>query len=150
MRSELHKGDYKTLNVYFQKEVDGNLGYCYFPEPNATEEQITLDGCSILAASVPGGSAENFNEGKTATHEIGHWFGLFHTFQDGCDGGDQVEDTPAQDSPTSGCPAGRDSCPAAGEDPIHNYMDYSYDSCYEEFTPGQATRAQNMYNEYRA
>jgi len=61
-----------------------------------------------------------------------------------------VDDTPAQASPTSGCPEGRDSCPAAGLDPIHNYMDYSYDSCYTEFTAGQVQRARDAWLLYRA
>ncbi|RDA91768.1 hypothetical protein CP533_4767 [Ophiocordyceps camponoti-saundersi (nom. inval.)] len=65
--------------------------------------------------------------GKTATHEVGHWFGLFHTFDD-CESqfGDLVVDTPDSAGPTHGCPIGRDSYPEKpGLDPIHNYMDYS-------------------------
>jgi hypothetical protein len=57
-------------------------------------------------------------------------FGLLHTFQgNSCSGsGDSIADTPQQISATSGCPIGRDSCPSvAGLDPIHNYMDYSYE-----------------------
>lgn len=141
MKKSLRQGDYKTLNVYFQKEIGGAFGYCYFPTSVTTgSDNFYLDGCSILYTTVPGGSATNYNEGKTVTHEVGHWFGLYHTFQgSSCSGsGDSVADTPQQLSPTSGCPEGRDSCPnVAGLDPIHNYMDYSYDSCYEEFTAGQ-------------
>jgi hypothetical protein len=62
-----------------------------------------------------------------------------------------VADTPAMKVPTSGCPAGKDTCPKEpGLDPIHNYMDYSYDSCYFEFTPGQAARAQDSWLYFRA
>lgn len=128
MKQELRQGTYSDLNFYFQDEIGGNLGYCYFPtDASEGSTDFYLDGCSIQKDTVPGGSAEGFNLGKTATHEAGHWFGLYHTFQGGCSGaGDEVDDTPAQDSPSSGCPVGRDSCPnQEGEDPIHNYMDYS-------------------------
>ncbi|KAF2815557.1 extracellular metalloprotease [Mytilinidion resinicola] len=153
MKKKLRKGDYKALNVYFQKEIGGNLGYCYFPDSVSTgSDDFYYDGCSILFTSLPGGSATNYNEGKTVTHEVGHWFGLFHTFQgNSCSGdGDSIADTPQQLNATRGCPVGRDSCPGvAGPDPIHNYMDYSYDACYEEFTPNQVTRAYNMFNKFR-
>ena len=64
--------------------------------------------------------------------------------------GDQVDDTPPERTPTSGCPLGKDSCTDPGVDPIRNYMDYSCDSCYTEFTPGQTTRMQDAYLFFRA
>lgn len=69
-----------------------------------------------------------------------HWFGLLHTFQDNTctpgDAGDYCDDTPQQSTATSGCPTGKDSCPSSpGEDPIHNYMDYSTDAWYALFFP---------------
>ena len=64
--------------------------------------------------------------------------------------GDAVEDTPAEPVPTSGCPEGKDTCSDAGLDPIHNYMDYSYDACYTEFTQGQAARQQDAWLFFRA
>ena len=100
---------------------------------------------------MPGGAIANYNLGFTATHEAGHWIGLYHTFQNGCSAvGDRIDDTPRQRFPTSGCPAGQDSCPEPGLDPIHNYMDYSYDPCYTEFTAQQATRMQQQWLAYRA
>jgi hypothetical protein len=132
MKRALRKGTYDTLNIYFLNDLGSNLGYCYFPAAaGATPGSTTQirDGCSVLSSTVPGGSAANYNLGHTTTHEVGHWFGLYHTFQGGCTGaGDSVADTPAQASASSGCPVGRDSCPSqAGSDPIHNYMDYSYE-----------------------
>jgi hypothetical protein len=74
----------------------------------------------ILHSTYPGGSAVPYNEGKTLTHEVGHWLGLLHPFEGGCvGGGDFVDDTPPQASKTSGCPAFKDTCPGGGVDSIH-------------------------------
>ncbi|KAK4235206.1 metalloprotease MEP1-like protein [Achaetomium macrosporum] len=156
MKRSLRKGTYSTLNVYFLSDMGDNLGYCYFPTSSGTSNPSSTnfirDGCTVLAHTVPGGSLANYNLGHTTTHEVGHWFGLYHTFQGGCSGsGDSVADTPAQASASSGCPVGRDSCPSQpGVDPIHNFMDYSYDTCYEEFTAGQQARMLSFWNTYRA
>ncbi|KAM7194193.1 zincin [Rhypophila sp. PSN 637] len=153
MKKALRKGTYRTLNLYFFKDLGSNFGYCYFPTTvTSGSNDFYYDGCSILSSTLPGGSSTNYNLGHTATHEIGHWFGLYHTFQGGCTGsGDSIADTPAQASASSGCPVGRDSCPnQAGVDPIRNYMDYSYDTCYNNFTPGQKTRMHSFWSQYRA
>ncbi|KAL8708931.1 MAG: hypothetical protein Q9220_006263 [cf. Caloplaca sp. 1 TL-2023] len=155
MKPALRKGTYKDLNVYFLSDLGGGLlGICNFPT-NASPGSSTYnqDGCDVLAQSVPGGTATNYNQGGSATHEIGHWFGLFHVFQgQSCSGaGDSVSDTPQQSTATSGCPSSKDSCPnVAGLDSIHNYMDYSYDVCYSQFTAGQTSRMFSMYDMYRA
>lgn len=125
MKQALRKGNYRDLNLYFLKDLNG--GYCYLPmnAPKGSTEFL-LDGCSIEAGRVTGGANPYFRLGKTAVHETGHWFGLLHTFEGGCIGeGDFVEDTPAQAGSSFGCPIGRNSCSAPGLDPIHNYMDYS-------------------------
>ena len=82
---------------------------------------------------MPNGPVVGYNLGKTAVHEVGHWFGLLHTFQDNtCDSGDAgdfIDDTPRQSVSTDGCPVGKDSCPdQPGLDPIHNFMDYGTDA----------------------
>ena len=146
-RSKTRLGGANALNMWL---VDfGYLGIATFPWDYSRNSSI--DGVRVHYDSLPGGSIANYNLGETATHEVGHWLGLYHTFQGGCtDPNDSVADTPAQSSSTTGCPAGRDSCALPGLDPIHNYMDYSYDSCYTEFTGGQSTRMGNMWVAYRA
>jgi hypothetical protein len=150
MKKALRVGGAETLNVYTTSGA-GFLGWAYYPSTYHGREYI--DGIVLDYRSLPGGPyGERFSLGKTLTHEAGHWLGLYHTFQGGCnDKGDYVDDTPAMLVPTSGCPADKDTCPKKpGLDPIHNYMDYSWDSCYSEFTPDQAARMQDQWLAFRA
>ncbi len=145
-RSQTRKGGANALNMWL---VDFSyLGIATFPWDYSRNGSV--DGIRVHYDSLPGGGIANYNLGETATHEAGHWLGLYHTFQGGCTTtNDEVADTPAQGSSTSGCPEGRDSCSLPGLDPIHNYMDYSYDSCYTEFSAGQTDRMASMWTAYR-
>jgi hypothetical protein len=145
-RAQTRQGGANALNIWL---VDFKyLGIATFPWDYARNGAV--DGIRVNYGSLPDGPIANYNLGETATHEAGHWLGLYHTFQGGCTTtNDEVADTPAQSSATSGCPGGRDSCALPGLDPIHNYMDYSYDTCYDQFTANQASRMGSMFAAYR-
>ena len=153
MKQALHQGGPESLNLYSTTAGDF-LGWAYLPDIVTKPGQADLDGVVIDWESMLGTSttyAGRFDQGETATHEVGHWLNLEHTFFGGCNAkGDFVDDTPKQKTPTSGCPEGKDTCTAPGTDPIHNYMDYSFDSCYTQFTPGQAQRMRDAWLLFRA
>ena len=149
MKAATRVGGKGTLNIWTANIGEDLLGWATFPK-NSLDPS---DGVVILDESMPGGTAGKYAFGDTLPHEVGHWLALFHTFQGGCNGpGDQVADTAAEAYPQFDCPPdSTDSCPKApGTDPIHNYMDYTQDSCMYQFTPGQAARMSDAWNQYRA
>lgn len=140
------------LNVWVCMLGDSLLGYAQFPGGPAD-----TDGVVILhsAFGTTGTAAAPFDRGRSATHEIGHWLNLFHIWGDdgtGCNGSDEVDDTPNAAGPNFGCP-GFPSI-TCGNDPdgdmFMNYMDYTDDACMFMFTNGQVTRMQAALDGPRA
>ncbi len=148
MKAALAVDTTRTLNVYSCSPGGGILGFAYLPW--SLPAGSTLDGVVLLHSSLPGGSAAPYNLGDTGTHEVGHYLGLYHTFDGGCNGsGDQVADTPDEASPAFGCPTGRDTCASAGLDPIENFMDYTDDTCMDRFSALQMSRMRDLTAIYR-
>lgn len=140
-----------NLNIYVCDSQAGILGYAYFPSSFA--EDNYRHGVVMKYDTLPGNeSAHPYGAGKTAVHEVGHYFGLYHTFANGsCSGnGDFVSDTPFEKRPAYGCPVASDSCGTKiGKDPVLNYMDYSDDDCMNMFSNGQINRMQKQIETYK-
>lgn len=140
------------FNVWICSLSNGILGYATFPADGSPSEQ----GVVIDYRSIPGGSYINYNNGKTLTHETGHYFNLYHIWGDdngACTGTDYIADTPNQADATSGCPTGikLDSCTSTGNGIMYqNYMDYSYDPCLVMFTTEQVARMESALTTYRS
>ncbi|KAI1173398.1 hypothetical protein F4777DRAFT_600691 [Nemania sp. FL0916] len=156
MKTALRKGKYSDLNIYLQQSLGGNIaGICTLPNSVGGQGSYNTDGCQVVTGSLPSGGPHNgLNDGKCAVHEVGHWFGLLHTFQGGCDApGDYIDDTPYEKSAPQGggCPTGLNSCPnQPGNDPIHNHMDYTSGDCKTQFTAGQEKRMHTQWDKFRA
>ncbi len=154
MKTALRWDTTRYLNIY-TNDADGYLGYATFPQTHAGTVE---DGVVLLWESVGRNSLGGppFNLGRTATHEVGHYLGLFHTFQGGCGTqaqpyttGDLIADTTRQRQPSSGCTPTQSACQGAGLNPIENYMDYSDDACMNRFTPEQTNRMRCAIMSYR-
>jgi hypothetical protein len=151
MKSGLATSPANVLNVYVTSLNGGLLGWATFPD--MFPESSSSHGVVIATNSLPGGSPP-FHLGATLTHEVGHFLGLFHTFENHggavcSDPGDYVADTPTHQVNYGTPPATTDTCPQAGTDPVHNYMNYTDDSHMHQITNGQKDRAYGIMNTFR-
>ncbi|KAF8071238.1 MEP1 [Scenedesmus sp. PABB004] len=150
MKARLRRGGAAALNIYIIRPASGTLGWSTFPWEMA-KLGVGFDGVVVHVGTLPGGTMAPYNRGYTMVHEVGHWLGLLHVFENGCSAaGDSVDDTPPQASAAYGCPLQRDTCPGGGRDPVTNYMGYTDDACMTGFTRGQAERILAMWDVYRA
>ena len=145
----LNYDPYHYLNIY-SAELAGGAGFVtcgYTWWPTNYGEGHYRQGISIDYRCIAGGSYGD----DTATHEIGHYFGLYHTFQTDCSAPDDaVADTPRNHSDyLHGCNSSQDSCPDdPGNDPVSNYMNYSSVGCTHNFTLGQKDRMDAIIESY--
>lgn len=168
MKGALHQGDSTTLNLYTARPGHNLLGWSSFPWDAANQPKN--DGVVIHNGTLPGGPVATFSLGKTVVHEVGHFLGLKHTWNQAQDGwtskpatfdqagggtlppsGDDVSDTPVHAVPNFGTPPETtDTSPQEpGNDPVHNYMNYGDDIHLTEFTPGQIDRAHALWETFR-
>ena len=125
------------LNMWTCNLGNGILGYAQFPGGNpATDGVVILYNAFGLTNLVP------YDKGRTATHEVGHWFNLRHIWGDATCGNDFVADTPLHTGANFGCPPEglRSTCTGTPIMMTMNYMDYSDDPCLYMFSAGQKTR----------
>ncbi|MGV3587739.1 MAG: M43 family zinc metalloprotease [Adhaeribacter sp.] len=142
------------LNIWVCNVQNGFLGYAQFPGGDPAIDGVVLWYQTV--GKFPANPYKSvFNQGRTATHEIGHWLGLEHIWgikDTGCDDSDGIADTPPQDNANNGCPTGTIiSCnnSAQGGDMYQNFMDYTDDACMNLFTHGQAAYMQAMVSSAR-
>jgi len=132
------------LNIWVVQSIESSsggitAGYAYLPQPNQSAE---YDGILIGHNYVGDiGTSTSSANGRTLTHEVGHYLGLRHTFQDGCDiDGDNCYDTPPVQNANYSCNYNTNSCASDSPDlpdQIENYMDYTDDACQNMFTLDQ-------------
>lgn len=138
----------KYLNIWVVTNIQSGsaagtiLGYAVFPwTSNFNKDGIVMRHDRVGSV----GTASNTDDGRTLTHELGHWLGLYHTFQGGCNDGDECDDTPpvASTFTNANCPANGNSCNNDVPnlpDMWENYMDYSNGKCMSVFTKEQVAR----------
>lgn len=136
------------LNFWVCNLESSYLGYAQYPGGPAPTDGIVV---SYKNFGTSGTAQFPFNQGRTVTHEVGHWLNLVHIWgdEDNCSATDFVADTPNQEIAYYHCPAfPQSSCDS--HDMFMNYMDYTDDRCMNLFTQGQKNRMHSTLNGFRA
>ncbi len=128
-----------NMNLWVCEIGGGILGYAQFPGGSAATDGV------VIGSDFFGETGGVYGDGRTATHEVGHWLNLRHIWGDGrCNRDDFVDDTPRSDRSNGGCPSYPTThCRSA--DMTMNYMDYVYDDCMYMFTLGQNDRMRALF-----
>jgi len=154
MKQALAINPAQTFNVYTcNTRFAGYISWSTYPFLHP--ENSPAHGIVMYYDTLPGGKEKPYNLGDVAVHETGHYLGLLHTFEHGCQmPGDGVEDTAYEKAPNYGCNQTADSCPGfvgknSGKDPIYNYMDFTSDACMREFSRGQIERMQAIVSLFK-
>jgi hypothetical protein len=142
----------KYLNIWVGNLGNALLGYAQFPGSGPVNADGVVIGYTCFGRT--GTAAAPFHKGRTATHEVGHWLGLYHIWGDepACAQDDDVADTPLQKDANFDCPTyplltgGGESCSGTTGALFMNYMDYVDDACMNMFTTGQRNRMQSALN----
>ncbi len=134
-----------TMNIWVCTIGGGILGYAQFPGGRSTTDGIVLDSKYVGVTSNTG--AYPYNLGRTATHEVGHYFNLRHIWGDATCGTDFIADTPTHNTANYGDPSypQYSTCSGTPIEMTMNYMDYTDDRGMYLFSAGQATRMQATF-----
>ena len=150
---------YEYLNIWVCNLANDILGFAQFPGAGKKETDGVVIGNKFFGKLGP--VVAPYDNGRTTTHEVGHWLGMYHTFDGGCAGttsadclskGDKVCDTPPTADSHLNCPGETNSCnetPVDLNDMTMNFMEYVDDTCMHLFTEGQKVRMLNMIETIR-
>lgn len=162
MMRQYHSPTDQVVNVYSVGSLHFGGAFGTFPQ---AREGDPVDGIVTGYNFLNAGP----DEASVFAHEMGHYLGLYHTFQGGCRNqhcllnGDRVCDTPPDNFDTiyEGCIT-TNNCDTDADDPSpenpfqsdvpdanHNYMDYNKPACYQAFTQGQRSRMRDVLRRYR-
>ena len=143
--------DQESMLNFYTTDGGGVLGWATFPW--SLEGDPVMDGIVVMYSSLPNGGNVPYELGQTATHEVGHWLGLYHTFQGGCNAiGDHIGDTVAHSGPNYGKPQvglRHNACDPNEAAPVKNFMNYVDDDWMDHFTHEQGARMRQMIGTFR-